>query len=366
MLVKPSQLIPGCVLIKDVNGKTNRPIIAKNTVLSDELIEVLQKFLIPTVEVSKKLKNGDVFKPANPIDEKEFEPKKTNIEKRETSQLSFVDHYLEVVQKYKRLFHSWQFNTPINMPNVRKLMIPLLEQIEGIGIDIFKLHHYSSDKDYFYHHSISVALISAFLAKKLGYKKGEWIQIGLAGLLSDCGMSQINSKILNKHTTLNYREIAEVKKHPKYSYHLVKSITTITKEVKLAIVQHHERLDGSGYPYQLKGDKIHKYARIIAVSDTYHAMTCERGYQEKQSPFKVIKELKQAKFTGLDPVIVQTLVRHLVNLSVGSKVLLSNDMIGEIIFIDERSPINPMVQLDITEEIINLEHDSSIYVKDIL
>lgn len=257
MRVEPSQLVPGCVLMKDVIGKTNRPIIYKNTVLTEEQILILKKFLIPNVEVSHKLENGEIFKPL-PVQKDHKEPKKVKTKTKEDKQIPFKKHYLEVVQKYKRLFHNWKNNAPINMPYVRELVVPLFEQIDKIGIEILKLHHYSTKNDYFYHHSIAVGILSTFLAKKLGYNHGESIQVGLAGFLSDCGMAKIDAEIINKFHSLTYREMDEMKEHPKYSYRFVESIPTISKEVKLAIIQHHERLDGSGYPFQLKGKKIHK------------------------------------------------------------------------------------------------------------
>lgn len=370
MRVEPSQLIPGCILIHDVMGKTNRPIMYEDTVLTEKLITILKKFLIPTVEVSNKLENGEIFKP-DPIHQEKDLPTQhaDQIEQQEYEKVAhtpFVNQYLEVVQEYKKLFHSWQYNTPIDMPYVRKLIIPLLNRIDTLGIDVFKLHHFSTESDYLYHHSVSVGILSAFIAQKLGYEKGEWLQVGLAGFLSDSGMAKINIPIIRKNRSLTYREMQEVKKHPEYSYHLVESIPTITKKVKLAIVQHHERLDGTGYPFQLKNYKIHEYARIIAVCDTYHAMTCNRGYQEALSPFIVINELKQEKFRGLDPTFVEVLIHNLVNLSVGVKVQLSNNKVGKIIFIDKQIPNQPMIQLDHTDEIIKLDRESNLYIKDIL
>ena len=88
------------------------------------------------------------------------------------------------------------------------------------------------------------------------------------------------------------------------------------------------------YSLGLTGDKIHKYARIIAISDMYHAMTSERLYKEKQSPFKVIEEIEQDQFSKLDPEIVRSFIRNLANFSIGTKVRLSNKKNAEIVFID--------------------------------
>lgn len=367
MRVKTSQLVPGCILIEDVIGKSNKPIVHKETVLTEKHITVLNKFLISEVDVSHKLDNGKVFKPKQVTDHES--PLKAEViqhEIKDTDSSSFFKEYLQAVISYKKLFYSWHYHTPIDMPTVRKMIIPLLEQIEHLGNEVFRLHHLSTKEDYLYHHSVSVALLSAYLAHKLGYEKGEWIQVGLAGLLSDCGMARLSPAILHKSSRLTYLEKEEMKKHPEYSYQLVESISTITKEVKLAIVQHHERLDGSGYPYQLTGDKIHSYARIIAVTDTYHAMTCERRYKHAESPFKVLQTIKQAQFASLDPAIVQQLINSLVNVSVGLKVELSNDDIAKIIYMNEKIPEFPIVQLELTGEIVDLSQESSIYIKDLL
>lgn len=116
--------------------------------------------------------------------------------------------------------------------------------------------------------------------------------------------------LLNKTTVLTSEERDEIKKHPVYSYRLIESIRTITDAVKLAVLQHHERLDGSGYPLALKKEKIHKYARIIAVSDTYHAMTSERPYQKKQAPIDVINDLQKNELLKLDEKVIQVLANH--------------------------------------------------------
>ena len=124
----------------------------------------------------------------------------------------------------------------------------------------------------------------------------DWFQIGLAGVLADSGMSRLNPNWLIKGTELTIQEFKEMKKHPTYSYQLVENITALTKAAKLAILQHHERLDGSGYPLGVKADKIHPYAKIIAIVDTYHAMTSERAYKPKKSPFKVMEEMLRVKY----------------------------------------------------------------------
>ncbi|MFZ3577660.1 HD domain-containing phosphohydrolase [Virgibacillus sp. DJP39] len=364
MRVEPSQLVPGCMLLKDVKGKSNRAIIPKNTILTDEHIMVLEKFLVSYVDVGSKLSDGNEFKPK--VIQKEKEPEKQIELSGNVKKLPFHEHYQYVVQNYKKLFKSWQNSIQIDMPEVRKLVIPLFERIDQGEVDVFNLHLYNIKKDYMYHHSVAVSILSAFLGKKMGYSSGDFVQIGLAGFLSDCGMAKVSPIILNKTVDLSENELIEMKNHPTYSYRMVQHIPTITQVVKLAILQHHERLDGSGYPLGVQKDKIHAYAKIVAVSDMYHAMTCERLYQAKKSPFQAIEELSRFKYTHYDYEVVELFMKNIANFTVGTKVRLSNGKTGQIVFIENNFPTRPMVQVNNSNEIVTLKNNSAISIDEIV
>ncbi|RDW16805.1 HD-GYP domain-containing protein [Oceanobacillus chungangensis] len=362
MLVEPSQLIPGCVLLRDVKGKSNRPIIPESTVLTEEHIMVLQKYLVQTVAVATKLATGDTYVPKAIEQKKIIKQKQIEAEQN----LSFSDHFTEVVADYKQLFIQWQNGMPIDIPAVRKLIIPLLERIENINTEAYTLHHETTKSEYIYYHSVAVGILSAYIGKKLDYSKGEWLQIGLAGFLSDSGMAKIDSNIISKTGYLTDSEFAEIKKHPTFSYRLLEHLPAINPAVKLAVVQHHERLDGSGYPLGIAQDKIHIYARIIAIADTYYAMTSDRLYREKKSAFQVIEEIQKEQYSKLDYQIVKVFIEHLLNIATGTKVMLSNGQTGKIVFTNPDNPTRPMIQLDTNNEIIVLKDRPDLYINEIM
>lgn len=365
MQVNPSQLMPGCVLISDVIGKTNRPIIPKNTVLTVYHITVLEKFLVESVDVAAKLQDGELFTPKQ-IQKEKGEQAIPEVEKTNKVPERFTAHYLAVVEQYKKLFTSWQNHVPIDMPSVRKLLIPLFERTVEIGPEVLTLNRFVPKHDYFYHHGVAVGMLAAYLAKKMGYPEGKWLQVGLAGFLCDCGMAKIDPKIVGKESILTESEQAEIKKHPIYSYRMIEHIPFIKQEVKLAVLQHHERFDGSGYPLGLSKQKIHIYARIIAICDTYHAITCERSYRKKQSPFRAIEELRHERFSQLDHHVVQTFIRCLTNYSPGTRVRLSNQQTGEIVFMEDNYPTRPIVRMDETGNVISLKDDTALFIDEIL
>lgn len=354
MKVSPSQLKPGCVLLNDVMGKTTYPIIPKNTVLTEEHINVLKTFLIKTVHVSSKLASGESFSPAR-IDEKAIESSEMSALEPGTD-LSFEAHYLAVVAHFKKHFHLLQHHMPLDVPEIRNLLIPLLKRTGELKKIMYTWHEHVTSEDYIYHHSVGVGLLSAFLAKNMGYMEHEWLQVGLAGALSDAGMARMGHDILHKESALTEEEMNKIKNHPIYSYRLIEKSPYITHATKVAVLQHHEQMDGSGYPLGLTYRKIHPYARIIAVCDTYHAMTNERYFQGKKSPFSVLGVLDKEKFTKLDPEAVHIFIKNMAYLAIGLNVKLSDQSTGEMIFIEDEHPTRPMVKLSETEDIISLRN----------
>ncbi|WP_087973953.1 HD-GYP domain-containing protein [Oceanobacillus rekensis] len=365
MRVKPSQLVPGCVLIDEVKGKSNRLIMSKNTILNEKHIIILKKFLIESVEVSTKLSDDNEFKPEQVHkDEKDQAVKQPG--PASTSELSFIEHYLEATASYKKNYKQWKNSMPIDIASIRKFIIPLLERIGNINSkEIYSLHKHVEKNDYIFYHGVAVSLISALLGEKLGFSKGEWLQIGLAGLLSDCGMARIDSKIITSAKPLTPSDWKDIKNHPTYSYRMVENLPTITSGVKLAILQHHERVDGNGYPLGITKEKIHTYAQVIAVADMYHAMTSERLYKAKQSPFKVLEEIQKEQYLKFDAKVVKCFLGLFTNLAFGANVILSDKRSGEIVFIDPDKPTRPLIRIHGSEEVIALEQIPELYIEEI-
>nr|WP_241747036.1 HD-GYP domain-containing protein [Lysinibacillus sphaericus] len=231
---------------------------------------------------------------------------------------------------------------------------------------IFDLNEYSNPKDYLYHHCVATALISSVIAQKLGYDKGITIQVAIGGLLADCGMAKVHPRIRDKKTTLTEQEFNEIYKHPIYSYSMVKDVTILKDTMKEAIFQHHERLNGSGYPNGEKIANISTFAQIIAVADVFHAMTCERVYRTKQSPFKVIEMINESEFGKFDIKVVRALIDIVADLPIGTIVELSNLEQGEVMFVNKFAPTRPLIKLSHSGEIFDLGKNRTFYISRII
>lgn len=145
--------------------------------------------------------------------------------------------------------------------------------------------------DYTYWHSISTAAIALAIASPLDWPKAKMMELGLAAILHDIGKMQIPKAILQKPGALNAREWCFVQRHPEYGAALLSRLSGLNDSILTAVAQHHERLDGSGYPGNLKGSAIGEMAKIIAIADVFDAMTSDRCYKEAAEPHEAIAEI---------------------------------------------------------------------------
>lgn len=132
--------------------------------------------------------------------------------------------------------------------------------------------------------------------------------------------------------------------------------------MKLAIFQHHEKLDGSGYPNRVKGDSITQVAHIIAIADVFHAMTSERLYKPKESVFKVVEVIRESAFGKYRIDVVQALLASVADLPLGTVVELSNGLIGTIVYTNNNLITRPTVKIEHSGEIIDLSLKRNIFI----
>ncbi|MFL0267662.1 HD-GYP domain-containing protein [Candidatus Clostridium radicumherbarum] len=163
-------------------------------------------------------------------------------------------------------------------------------------------------------HSKRVSKLCEMLGEAMGLAEVEIKQLEICGLLHDIGKIAIDDNILNKPERLTEKEWNEVKKHPGIAFRILSSSPEM-KEIAKGVLSHHERYDGLGYPKGLKQDEIPLMSRIIAVADSFDAMTSERVYKKPLQKDAAIKELIKNKGTQFDPYIVDKFVeRVLINI----------------------------------------------------
>lgn len=153
-----------------------------------------------------------------------------------------------------------------------------------------------------------VAHYSRMIARKMNYSEEFADNVFYIGLLHDTGKVKISGDILNKPGKLTAEEFEEIKTHTTKSTEILKGFTAIENLVEGALC-HHERFDGSGYPLGLKGSQIPLVARIIAVADSYDAMSSNRCYRDHLSEEKILFELENNKDKQFDKDVVDAFIK---------------------------------------------------------
>ncbi|MEC4018308.1 HD-GYP domain-containing protein, partial [Streptomyces sp. H27-D2] len=159
-------------------------------------------------------------------------------------------------------------------------------------------------------HSERVGRASVMIARELGMAEGRLEVLRFAGILHDVGKLGVPTRLLRKDGPLTPEERRIIELHPEYGHEMVRGIGFLG-EARSAILHHHERLDGRGYPYGLSGRNIPEFARVVAVADAFDAMTSTRSYRRSRPVPAAVLELQKCAGTQFDPQMVRALVRAL-------------------------------------------------------
>ncbi|MEF3305286.1 HD-GYP domain-containing protein [Paenibacillus sp. GYB003] len=344
-IISVSQLKIGDKIVEDVVTKMGNVLFKKGFYVTQREYDILRAFLIPAVTIEPEASA------------------KSEERQEESGLIQFYTEYDKMLQLLKKVFKNAMASPTIPILDIRTGLEQLIAKIEHYNILTFTPRMLNSD-EYMYHNSIMVALTSYLLGKWHGFQSKDWIPIALGGLLHDIGNAKVDPAILAKPSKLTAAEVEEVRRHTLYGYAILKNTASLNDGSKLCALQHHEREDGSGYPLAVKGDKIHPYAKVIAVADIFHAMTSNRTYKKAQSPYLVLEQVQKESFGKLEPTIVSTFIHKVTQFHHGTIVRLSDNRIGEIIFTDRANPTRPMVNINGT--IVNLAVDRKLFIQEVV
>ncbi len=199
--------------------------------------------------------------------------------------------------------------------------------------------------EYTYTHSINVNLYSLLLGKALGFDREELKKLGIAAMFHDVGKGRIPNKVLNKPGKLTDEEFEIMKGHSLQGLRVLSKVEGLDQNVLRGVVEHHERYDGNGYPRKVKGEDIHPYARMIAISDVYDALTSVRVYKKAMTPSKTLSLMFKWKGADFDPEFFNKFIRVMGIYPPGTMVQLEDKRFGLVLETNEGSPLKPKVKI---------------------
>ncbi|MEF3697232.1 HD-GYP domain-containing protein [Desulfolutivibrio sp.] len=198
--------------------------------------------------------------------------------------------------------------------------------------------------EYSYTHSINVTVLATAFGQYLGLPGDELHPLGLGALFHDIGKANIPREVLNKPGRLDAREFQVIKRHPLESYVILKGMGALTPKVLSAIVEHHEKYDGSGYPRGIGGEEVSMFARIISLADVYDALTSERVYKKGMPPAQALGVMYGMREKDFHPTMVERFIKCLGIYPVGSFVRLSDSRYGLVWASNALAPLFPTVK----------------------
>lgn len=160
---------------------------------------------------------------------------------------------------------------------------------------------------YTFNHSLDVSIYALGLGKALGMNAKELEELGLGSLFHDIGKRNVSLDILCKKGALSKDEWSIMQLHPQYGYVILNANPTITEGMKAACFEHHESFQGNGYPQQLQSHEIHPHARIVAITDTYDALTTQRSYNTPLMPLDALVMMKEKIHGRYDPDMLEAM-----------------------------------------------------------
>ncbi|WP_440896188.1 HD-GYP domain-containing protein [Amphibacillus sp. Q70] len=219
----------------------------------------------------------------------------------------------EAIQTVKSFFYSFENNgiknkaflfdkTTEKMSGLVDLLVSQIQeddQVLTLMSDIF-----ISD-DYLFEHSVNVAIYSIALANELHFSQKEVKEIGLGAILHDIGKVFLPDVILKKNSQLTPEEFETIKTHPELGFEFLRK-SDFSLLVAHCAYQHHERLNGSGYPRGIKEDDIHKFGKVLAITDVFDAVTSDRIYREAMLPQEGLEILYAGSGTLFDQEMIRT------------------------------------------------------------
>lgn len=336
------ELRTGMVITKDVikNGKL---LIRKGSTVNEEMIMRLKKaYFLEKIEV--KVSEEVLVQSA-----KEAEAQRVE------------ETFKEISTGLKDIFLKLDRTKENKVRDLRLFSEKIQKELNSTEIIISNVVFKGSGEDSIYRHGVNVATLSALLGKWIGLEQSKLNLLIYAALLHDFGMTKLEQKVPEKPDILIEEKYKIVKQHAKIAYKYVDSIPYLDKSVSYGVLMHHEREDGSGYPLRIAGEKIHYFAKIIAIADELDVMNSDETYKNKRGPFEVLEVIKEKSLSKLDYEYSKIFLEHIANYYLGEEVLLSTGEKAKILQININDLSRPLILKD--SEFIDLSKNKNIYIK---
>jgi len=277
--------------------------------------------------------------------------------------------YDECLELLKQIFQKAKNNEAIECGKIKEKVDSLVEQIALDNYYLLGLTTISTEDNYLLAHCINVCIISIVIGEGLGYDRRRLQELGLAALLYDIGMVKV-MELSQKPGKLTEEEYKTLQEHPLTGAQFLGLSKDISSSIIYAAQQHHEQVNGKGYPKGLKGNQISEFAKIVAITDAYEALTHPRSHRERHNPYEALRELLKNK-DRFDYHFFKIFIQQIGVYPIGSYIQLSSGEIGTVLKVNKQFVLRPLVRIDADAQgrrfeegkIVDLAASPTLYIK---
>ncbi len=268
-------------------------------------------------------------------------------------------------QIQQKVFSDAQHGLPLDLSPVLDITDKTIDTIFDNSDALACVINIRNKDEYLLEHSVSVSVLMTIFARFLKIDKSIIQELSLGAFLHDVGKIMIPPEILNKPGKLTEEEFTIMKSHVNHSIDIIKRTPEIPALSLEVAALHHEKLDGKGYPFNVKGEDISKYGRMIAICDVFDALTANRCYKEGFSHIKSFSILRSlAENNHLDATLVDQFIKCMGVYPVGTLVELSSNKLAIVESKNSHDPVNPIVRSFYNAEEKHYEESQDIDLSD--
>ncbi|MDK2956668.1 MAG: cyclic di-GMP phosphodiesterase [Desulfovibrionales bacterium] len=232
-----------------------------------------------------------------------------------------------------------------DLADTLEIVSAFLQSIDRTPLALIGVSRLHPGEGYALTHGVNVAILSLAFGRHLGLGVIDLQALGAAALLHDIGKTKIPQTVLSKRDRLTPGEFATVQRHPALGRQLLQECSHLPEQTLNAVLDHHEKHDGSGYPRGLSGDAIAPYARIISLADVYDALSSKRGYRGSLPPNQAMSVIYEMRKSAFYPDYAERFIKYMGLYPVGAFVRLSNGAYGVVVDRNVQRPLAPKVRV---------------------
>ncbi|MNC02502.1 Cyclic di-GMP phosphodiesterase response regulator RpfG [compost metagenome] len=253
--------------------------------------------------------------------------------------------YQEARELQGKFIRHLKAGEPIDITPLAAVAEEMVDTMFTHGDAMLCLARIRAKDAYLMEHSMNVAILLANFGRYLGLERNVLKELTLGGLLHDVGKIMTPDEVLNKPGKLTDEEFGVMRQHVVHSYDILSNTAGITPTMLEVAANHHERLDGTGYPQRLKGDQLSLYTRMSGIVDVYDAVTADRVYKQGMQPTQAFRVLLKGINQHFDAELVTKFIKCMGVYPVGTLVQLSNQRLAVVMQRNEQQPLKPMVKV---------------------